>query len=141
MKPKIYEAMILLDNREAKKDGAAIEQKVTGLLEKHGGKVLVARVWDERKLAYEIRGQKRATYFLAYFETTPDKIKPLLHDLYLTEAVLRVLTLVVEAVPPSAFEAPPPARGEEGEATIEPAAPPRVEEPVAAAPAAEETRA
>src|SRR5262245_30860338 len=132
--------MILLDNREAKKEGAALEQKVTGLLEKHGGKVLVARVWDERKLAYEIRGQKRATYFLAYFETTPDKITPLLHDFYLTEAVLRVLTLVVDAVPPSAFEAPPPARGEEGEATIEPA-PPKTEEPVAAAPAAEESRA
>ncbi|HET6202372.1 MAG TPA: 30S ribosomal protein S6 [Planctomycetota bacterium] len=140
MRPKTYEAMILIDNREVKKDGAALEQKVNVILEKHGAKILVARRWDERKLAYEIRGQKRATYYLAYYEASPDRIDPILHDLHLTESVLRVLTLAVLEVPPSAFEAPPPAHGEEGEAPETPAAP-KAEEPVAAAAEAEETPA
>ena len=36
------------------------------------GKILVIKKWDERKLAYEINGQKRGTYIIAYFTAPGD---------------------------------------------------------------------
>ena len=33
----------------------------------HGGQISVLKKWDERKLAYEVNGNKRGTYFLALF--------------------------------------------------------------------------
>ena len=44
---------------------------VDQILEKNGAKIVQKEKWDERKLAYEIRGHKRATYYLVYF-TRPD---------------------------------------------------------------------
>ena len=38
-------------------DGAV--KNVRGIVEKHGGEILVLKKWDERKLAYEINKQKR----------------------------------------------------------------------------------
>ena len=115
MRPRIYEAMFLLDSREVKKDAAAVEQKIAGILEKNGAKVVVARRWDERKLAFEVRGQKRATYYLAYFECPPDRITLIRREFVLTESILRALLLAVESIPPAAFEAPPQERAVEGE--------------------------
>ena len=35
--------------------------------EKNGGQVLASRLWNEQKMAYPIRGQRRGTYWLTYF--------------------------------------------------------------------------
>ena len=51
---KTYEAMVLLDNREVKKGWDATREMVKSILAKHGAEVVVAKRWDERKLAYEI---------------------------------------------------------------------------------------
>ncbi len=61
-----YEAMFLLGPI-----GTAEPEKALGLcrgvIEKHGGQIIVIKKWDERKLAYEVEGQKRGTYIIAFF--------------------------------------------------------------------------
>ena len=51
----------------ASQDQQAALNLVRGMIEKHGGEVLVIKRWDERKLAYEIKRQKRGTYVITYF--------------------------------------------------------------------------
>ena len=97
--PQIYEGMFVLDNnvvREGWNDAKAV---VTGTLEKHGGKVLTARRWDERRLAYPIAGKNRGTFLLAYYEMPTDGISAMRRDFDLSERVLRYLELAVEAIP------------------------------------------
>src|SRR3954454_15325918 len=87
---KQYEAMFLFGVAAAPEAEKAI-QTARGILERHGGSVLVAKRWDERKLAYEIHGQKRGLYVITYFTAPGDAIGAIERDVNLSEEVLRVM--------------------------------------------------
>ena len=89
---KRYEGMFLFDNAIVH-EWAGIEQEMQRLMERIGGKLLVCVKFDERKLAFEIKGRKRGTYVLSYFDAPGDKIGDLERDVQLSETVLRVLVL------------------------------------------------
>lgn len=101
---RTYEIMYLLDNNAVRAGWNEAKAAATGLVVKHGGKVLSARRWDERKLAYPIKRRRRGTYLLAYCELGPDGIATLRRELDLTENVLRYLILSAEAVPAQELE-------------------------------------
>ncbi len=86
-----YEGMFLLDNSKVKVDPAECVGVVTEVLKKYQANIVRIERWDERKLAYEIRGQKRATYVLAHFEMAPENPGQLRHDVSLNENFLRCL--------------------------------------------------
>ena len=90
-----YEGMFLFGAAAAQEPQNAINT-VRGMIEKHGGQVLVLKRWDERKLAYEVEGQKRGTYFIAYFKAPGSAIAPIERDVKLSEQVLRVLVTKAE---------------------------------------------
>lgn len=104
---KLYEGMVLLENNFARENWEKASKLVTDLLEKNGAKIVKAEKWDERKLAYEIKNQKRATFLLVHFEAPQHAITTIEKDLGLQEEVLRSMILVdtdgVEA--PEASEA------------------------------------
>jgi ribosomal protein S6 len=101
---KLYEGMFLLDNQVVRADWGRAKTVVTDHLQKHGAKVVTARRWDERKLAYAIRGKLRATYLLSYFEGGPEAVNAMRRDLELDERVLRYLILGAEALPEGELE-------------------------------------
>ena len=100
----IYEGMFLLDNQVVRTDWPSAKAVVTDTLAKHGAKVLTARRWDERKLAYTIKGRRRATYLLTFFEVGGDGVNEMRRDLELDERVLRYLILGAEALPEGELE-------------------------------------
>lgn len=102
---KLYEGMFLLDNQAVRADWAAAKAAVTGALAKHGAQVKTARRWDERRLAYTIKGRKRATYLLTYFEQDADGAHTLRRDLEIDERILRYLITATEEVPEGELEA------------------------------------
>jgi small subunit ribosomal protein S6 len=95
---KLYEGMFLLDNQVVRAGWDGAKKVVTGALEKHG-KVVTARRWDERRLAYPIKNKKRATYLLAYYESPESEVQNLRRDLELDERILRYLLVKSEGVP------------------------------------------
>ena len=101
---RIYEMMYLLDNNAVRAGWKEAKAAATALIEKHGGKVLAARRWEERKLAYPIRQRRRGTYLLTHGELEADGVATLRRELDLTESVLRYLILAVETVPPQELE-------------------------------------
>lgn len=90
-----YEGMFLFDPAAAP-DWEACRAELDRLMDRIGAKVIVASKWDERRLAYEIRGRKRGIYGLTFFEADPNKLIELERDTNLSEAVLRVLILKAE---------------------------------------------
>jgi len=94
-----YEGMFLLDNEVVRKGWDEAKGLVTATLEKHGAQVQTARRWDERLLTYPIRGRRRATYLLTYFNAQGPEIENVRHDLDISEGVLRYLFLSVEEIP------------------------------------------
>ena len=118
---RLYEGMFLLDNQVVREDWTKAKGIVTGTLEKHGGRVISARRWDERKLAYPIRRKNRATYVLAYYELPTDAIPAMRRDFELNERVLRYQMLSRESVPANEAEL---AAAEQAEGFTVPAPPP-----------------
>jgi peptidyl-tRNA hydrolase, PTH1 family len=95
-----YEGMFLLDNSRVKPDPESCVGAVNDLLGKHKATVVRTDRWGERKLAYEIRKQKRATYVLSHFEMDQTAYGELRHDVSLNENFLRALiTRVTEDFP------------------------------------------
>ena len=89
----MYEGMFVLDSGRAAKDWEGTRALVDAVLERYGAKRILADRWDERKLAYSIKRQKRGTYYLCYFEATGDAVTNIRRDLVLTDGVIRLLVL------------------------------------------------
>ncbi len=87
-----YEAMFLFDPAFSP-EWDKIQAEVDRLMQRAEAKLIVCGKWDERRLAYEIRGCKRAIYVLAYFEAAPDRISGMERDVQLSESCLRCLVL------------------------------------------------
>jgi small subunit ribosomal protein S6 len=104
---KLYEAMFVMDVQTSP-DTAAMEGEIKRILGRAEAEILICRKWEDRRLAYEIAGRKRGSYWLTYFNAPTDKIVGVERDVQLSEKVLRVLVLAVEEVPQSEY-APRPA--------------------------------
>ncbi len=96
--------MYLLDNAAVREGWDTAKSIVTNTLEKYGATILSARRWDERRLAYPIKGKNRATFLLAYYNVPGDAIPAMRRDFELNETVLRSLELAVDVVPDSEAE-------------------------------------
>ena len=89
-KVNTYEAMFLLGAGHASDLDNAIKL-VRGIIERHEGKIIVLKKWDERKLAYEIRSEKRGLYIIAFFTAPPQAVSPIVRDVELSDDILRVI--------------------------------------------------
>ena len=88
---KRYEAMFVVDSADAAKDFQTLRGQLHRILEKAGAEIQASDRWDERKLAYEIRGVKRGTYVLTYFLCDPEKLAELNQQLELSSLIVRHL--------------------------------------------------
>jgi small subunit ribosomal protein S6 len=101
---RTYECMCLLDNREVRKGWEQLKDAVAGMFTKHGAKILSNRRWDERRLAYSIKGQVRGTYLLIYFSADTQTLQAIRRELQFSEVLLRSLLLECPEVPQQAYE-------------------------------------
>ena len=102
--PKLYEALFLLNQNAIAADPASVVAQVQEILSRAGAKVHVLRKWDERKLCYPISGQKRGTFYIAYFDVTPTAVAQIERDSNLSEVVLRAMILRAEHVGPKELQ-------------------------------------
>ena len=108
---KLYEGMFVIDSTVANSDWDEAAKQVHDILENRGAEILKSEKWDERKLAYKLKGHKRGTYLLIYFNAPSDSITEMKRDLQLSDSVLRTLIVktdkIKETVPKESEEAVP----------------------------------
>ncbi len=96
MAQNVYEGMFLLDPIKYAHDpvgtSALVEKRIQGV----GGEILVSRLWDERRLAYPIKGHRKGVYWLTYFRLEGTKLAELRHQCQLDSTILRVLFLRID---------------------------------------------
>ena len=90
---KLYEGMFVFDANHAGKDWPGLEQHVHDLVQRHEGKMVHTERWPDRKLAYEMKGCKKGTYYLTYFNAPTTAIQGLQRDCELSDRVLRAMFL------------------------------------------------
>jgi small subunit ribosomal protein S6 len=96
MAQNIYECMFLLDPNRVSGDVGAAAQQLHTVLERHGAEILASRPWDERRLAYPIKGHKKGLYYLMYYRVEGKNLVNIERDFALNEMVLRTLTLAID---------------------------------------------
>lgn len=87
-----YEAMFLVGQAVAADLGGAVAH-INEILSRGHAEIVALKKWDERRLAYEIKGQKRGTYILVYFKAEAKSLSHIERDCNLSEKVLRSLIL------------------------------------------------
>jgi small subunit ribosomal protein S6 len=92
----VYEGLFIFDSTRFGRDQDGVPGQVNALIEKLGGEVLVSRLWDERRLAFPINGQRKGTYWLTYFRLESTKLPELKQPCSINDNILRVLFLRVE---------------------------------------------
>lgn len=113
-----YEAMFLFPATGTMELQACLDI-AKGMIERQGGQIIVLKKWDERKLTYELGGQKRGLYIICYFRAAGNAITPLERDAKLSEQVLRLLVTRADHLNETEMAAVEP----------QPIAPPREERP------------
>ncbi|HTV49001.1 MAG TPA: 30S ribosomal protein S6 [Phycisphaerae bacterium] len=91
-----YEAMFLLNAGYASGNWEAAKSEVEHILHRANAEILHLRKWDERRLTYPIKGNKRGTYVLAFFRCEGPKVAGIERDVLLSENILRVLVIKAE---------------------------------------------
>lgn len=92
----VYEGMFILEPGRYARDPGAVTQQVADLIGQQGGTVLAARLWDERKLAYPIKGHKKGIYWLTYFKMPGEGLAALERQCEINDDILRKLVLRVD---------------------------------------------
>jgi len=114
-----YEAMFLFGPGGTLEPQAALDM-AKSTVERHGGQIIVIKKWDERKLTFEIAGQKRGTYILCYFRSPSAAPAQIERDVRLSDVMLRVLILKADHLNEQEMAAMEP----------QPIAPPREDRPI-----------
>lgn len=136
-----YETMFLFSQAAGANLADALEH-VKELLGRAHAEILAIRKFDERKLAYEIMGQKRGLYILAYFKAPNDSMIGFERDCKLSEKIIRTMTLRCDHLGDEDIaaqdgrkdlEAEIKLRGQAQQAAAQPAAQPAAEPAVAVA--------
>jgi small subunit ribosomal protein S6 len=91
------------------------ETEIRRILGRAEAQVVFCRRWDERRLAYKIKGRKRGVYVLVFFKSDPSKIAGMERDAQLSEQVLRLLVLRADDITLDMMEKAVAARGEHAE--------------------------
>src|SRR5271154_7019952 len=88
--------MFILDSNRYARDAAGTVAQIPSTVEQFGGKVLASRLWEERRLAYPIKGHRKGTYWLTYFRLESTKLVELKRQCGINEALVRTLFLKVD---------------------------------------------
>jgi small subunit ribosomal protein S6 len=92
----VYEGLYILDSNRYGRDPETVSSQVAAMIEKIGGEILVSRLWEDRRLAFPIKGHRKGTYWLTYFRLDSTKLVDLKRQCQITEDVIRVLFLKVD---------------------------------------------
>jgi len=90
-------------------DFHAASQPVNTVLERSDAEILSINPWEERRLAYEIKGFKRGLYILTYFKMDPANLSELHRDSELNEGILRMMILRRDRITDEEINAETPA--------------------------------
>lgn len=91
-----YEVMIILDaDLDEETIRAAVERWLV-LIESGGAERGHVDWWGKRRLAYEIKHFREASYFLIHFDIAPSEVRGIERGILITEEILRHLVTVLE---------------------------------------------
>lgn len=114
----LYESIFIIHPSTSDDDVNAIIGRVREIIAKPGGNVVHVENWGRKKLAYEVKKQRKGNYVLMNYEGGSGVVQELERNFRLMDSVLKFMTIKVD---PRIGLPPPPTPAVEGEAAAAPA--------------------
>lgn len=114
---KQYEAMFLFDPNFGS-SFENCEKEIRRLMDRAEAELVFCHLWDERRLAYRIKGRKRGVYVLTYFKAATDRITALERDVSISEDILRILVTRADHMTADMMERALQASAEESDSPV-----------------------
>jgi len=92
----IYESIFIINSNLTDEETAGVIKKMQDVVAKQGGEMLKFEDWGKKKLAYEVKKQKRGHYAFLQFKGTPAAISELERTYKMTDAVIKFLSVKLE---------------------------------------------
>ena len=92
----IYESIFIINPNMSDDETNAVIKKMQDVVSKQGGEMTKFEDWGKKKLAYEIKRQKRGHYVFFQFKGTPAAISELERTYKLTDSVIKFMTIKLE---------------------------------------------
>jgi small subunit ribosomal protein S6 len=92
----VYEGMFILESGRYGRDPEGVSGRLAKIIEDAGGEMLVSRLWEERRLAFPIKGHRKGTYWLTYFRLDSGRLTGIRRQCQLNDDILRQLLLKVD---------------------------------------------
>jgi len=89
----IYENIVIFNAAVTDEEADAAIAKIKELIAGNGGEVLKIDIWGRKKLAYEIKKQKKGLYVLLFYKTPPATLKKLEEFYKVLDAVLKFMII------------------------------------------------
>lgn len=104
----MYELTYILNPNLSENEVTAEADKVRGFINDQGGAIKNEKIWEKRRLAYEIKKHGYGFYVTTEFELEPEKVIELENRLRLEAQILRHLLLTKELIKEMPRRAPRP---------------------------------
>lgn len=93
MKSNVYECMFLFNANSYARNPAGVAKTVEDLVASVDGEMLASRLWNEQKLAYPVKGNRKGAYWLCYFRLEGEKMSKFNRACQLNDSILRHLAI------------------------------------------------
>lgn len=98
-----YETIYILNPDTTNDKVGEVNDRVKGIIEERGGKVIKVDNWGKRRLSYEIAKQRKGIYLYWQYLGNPDIVNEFERNMRMLDSVIRYLTVRVdEDVDPNA---------------------------------------
>jgi small subunit ribosomal protein S6 len=93
---QIYESIFIINPNLSDEDTANVIKKMQDVVVKQGGEMTKFEDWGKKKLAYEIKKEKRGHYAFFQFKSAPAAVSELERTFKMTDSVIKFITVKLE---------------------------------------------
>ena len=96
MAENVYECMFIFNANAYNRNPAGVAKTVEDLVNSIDGEMLASRLWNEQKLAYPIKGNRKGAYWLTYFRAEGAQMAKFNRSCQLNDSILRHLAVKLD---------------------------------------------
>jgi small subunit ribosomal protein S6 len=89
----VYETIFIAKTSLSDEELSGLVGKVRGVIEKHGGEILKTENWGKKKLAYEVRKEKKGAYVFFRFKGVGSLVSELERQYRVEDGIIKFLTI------------------------------------------------
>ena len=91
-----YETIYILNPNTLNDKVGEVNDRVKGIIEEHGGRVLKVDNWGKRRLAYEIKAERKGIYLYWQYLGNPDIVAEFERNMRMLDSVMRYMTVKID---------------------------------------------